>query len=115
MIIRVLIIFSIILQGFNFAGSLNLSQCKILKSKCCETPKIYCCKKSNICKCTIKKPFSSPAQKKEIIISKNTDELCESQKNQIDFVLQLFNSASKFQTNFNLKTYQAYTNLPMLA
>jgi len=120
MIIRLLIVFSIIFQGFNFAGSLDISQCKILKfekSNCCETPKTCCCKKSNICKCTIKKPVSNQDNSQELIISKTNDsnELNELSHISTFITKSDFTFSQNFIFNFILKTYQAYTNLPLLA
>jgi len=119
MIFRFIIILSIIFQNFSFADSINLSQCNLLKiekSNCCQKPTICCCKKSVTCKCTIKKPTSSSVQKKEIILSKTTDDdNSEAQQNKIQIVSQKINSVTNFQVNFNLKTYQEYINLPLLA
>ena len=119
MIYRFILIISILLQSFSFADSINLSQCNLLKfekSQCCKKPTTCCCIKSVTCKCTIKKPISSPAQKKEIILCNTADDdISENQQNKIHFVPQLINSVSNFHVNFNLKTYQEYINLPLLA
>ena len=120
MIIRLFIVFSIILQGFNFVGFRHLSHCKILKfgnSQCCQTLKTHYCKKSNICKCTIKKPISNLENAQKLIISKMEDfnELKELSHASIVISNPNFSFSQIVIFNFNLKTYQAYTNLPMLA
>ena len=120
MIIRLLIVFSIIFQGFNFASPINISQCKILKfekSQCCQIAKTCCCIKSNTCKCTIKKPVSKLDNSQELIISKTNDsnELNELSHISTFITKSDFTFSQNFIFNFILKTYQAYTNLPLLA
>jgi hypothetical protein len=120
MILRYLIIFSIVIQSISFAEPLNWVQCnmlKIEKMQCCKTPESCCCNKPSGCKCAIKKPKTGQSLDKENIISKNSsnDEINEYFQKSIISVLYKLISTQNFKFNFNLKTYQAYINLPLLA
>ena len=120
MILKYFIIFSVIIQSISFSEPLNWLQCnmlKIEKMQCCKAPESCCCNKPSGCKCAIKKPKTVQSVDKENIISHNlsNDEINEYFQKSIISVLYKLISTQNFKFNFNLKTYQAYINLPLLA
>jgi len=120
MITKLIIIFSIILQSVSFADSIILAQCNMLKiaeNQCCKSPKTCCCTKAKTCKCSIKKPIATPTNKKDCIFSKISvhDDILANVQKPFYFVQNILVLIQKFNFNFNLKTYQEYINLPLLA